>query len=69
MITSEQIKDVVLPLLAARKEQLHEKMLTCEFEKLATYRMAIDEYKSFENFLERELKKESSEFLKQFNKV
>lgn len=69
MISPEQIKDVVLPLLAARKEQLTDKLLKCELDDMKAIRIAIDEYKSFETFLERELKKESSEFLKQVNKV
>lgn len=69
MITTTEIKNVVLPCVALRKQRLHEKMLNCDIEELKAIRVAMDEYKNFETYLERELKKESSEFLNTLNKA
>ncbi|WEF29979.1 hypothetical protein PYR66_09930 [Klebsiella aerogenes] len=68
MITTEQLKDVVLPVVALRKKELHKTMLTCPFDNLETVRIAIDEYTKLERFISNEMKKESSDFLNELNK-
>lgn len=68
MITSQEIKKVVLPCVALRKAQLTDKMLKCDLEELKAIRIAIDELKAFETLLERETNKESSEFINTINK-
>lgn len=68
MITSLELKNVVLPCVALRKHELHNRMLSCTEEELIKLRIAIDEYKRFENFLTTELKKEESSFIRELNK-
>lgn len=69
MINTDNLKNVVLPCVALRKQDLHNTMLTCPIENLEALRIAIDEYTKFERFLANELKKDSSDFLTKLNKA
>lgn len=70
MITFTDIKEVVLPCVALRKNELHQLMLkTCTDEELISLKRCIDEYNKFERFLNNQIKSSDTEFLKQLNKV
>lgn len=69
MINLNDLKNVVLPCVALRKETLHKQMLSCPIEELEKLRFAVDEYTKFERFISNELKKETSSYLTELNKA
>lgn len=69
MITSNEIMNVVLPVVALRKKELHNKMLSVATdEELITLKRNYEEYSKFENWLTREMKASESTLFRELNK-